>query len=90
MHEAKTHLSELLSEVAHSRNRIVIERRGKPVAALISIHDFSTLPSVPTGSLMDALRKMEKLPALDDEELDEMVRWIYAERRRGLPEVQSD
>ena len=33
--DAKTHLSQLLSEVEHTRQSIVIERRGKKIAALV-------------------------------------------------------
>jgi len=82
--EAKTHLSELLSRVATNNERIVIERRGKPVAALISILDLSTLPSIPSVSMTETLRELAKLPTVPDEELDAAVKFIYAERHRGL------
>ncbi len=34
--DAKKHLSELMSRVAYNKERFLIERRGKPMAALVS------------------------------------------------------
>lgn len=42
-HEAKTHLSEYLSRVRYGGERIVIERHGKPVAALVGMEDLARL-----------------------------------------------
>lgn len=41
--EAKSHFSELIAKSAHSRERFVITRRGKPVAALVSIADLQII-----------------------------------------------
>ena len=41
--EAKAHLSELVSEVAYRGERVVIERRGKPLAALVGLEDLGWL-----------------------------------------------
>ncbi len=38
--EVKSHLSEFLSRSAHGRERFVITRRHKPVAALVGIDDL--------------------------------------------------
>ncbi len=43
MHEAKTHLSEYLNRVAYRGERILVERHGKPVAALVSVEDLRRL-----------------------------------------------
>src|SRR5213593_3290034 len=40
---AKAHLAELVNGVAHGGERDVIERHGKPVAALVSMADFAQL-----------------------------------------------
>ena len=48
--EAKKHFSELLNRVAYGNERIIIAKRGKPLAMLIS-------PSAETGS--DHLGKLE-------------------------------
>lgn len=42
-HEAKTHLSEYLSRVHYRGERVVIERHGKPVAALVGMEDLERL-----------------------------------------------
>jgi prevent-host-death family protein len=42
-HEAKTHLSEYLNRVAYRGERIIVERHGKPVAALVSVRDLRRL-----------------------------------------------
>lgn len=44
-HEAKTHLSEYLNRVLYKGERIVIERHGKPVAALVGVEDLERLGS---------------------------------------------
>jgi len=36
----KSHLSELIARSAHGRERFIITRRNKPVAALVSIDDL--------------------------------------------------
>ncbi len=46
-YEAKTHLSEYLNRVRYGGERIVIERHGKPVAALVSTEDLARLESSP-------------------------------------------
>lgn len=38
--EAKAQLAELVLGVAYRGDRVVIERRGKPVAALVSVEDL--------------------------------------------------
>lgn len=38
--EAKSHLSELIAKSAHGRERFVITRRNRPVAALVSLDDL--------------------------------------------------
>ena len=35
--EAKTHLSELMARVGYGGERFVIERRGRPLAALVGV-----------------------------------------------------
>ncbi|MDP2935438.1 MAG: type II toxin-antitoxin system Phd/YefM family antitoxin [Dehalococcoidia bacterium] len=48
-HEAKTHLSEYLNRVAYSGERVVVERHGKPVAALVSVDDLVRLEAMDAG-----------------------------------------
>jgi prevent-host-death family protein len=41
--DAKSHFSELIARSAHSRERFIITRRDKPVAALVSLDDLKIL-----------------------------------------------
>ena len=43
VHEAKTRLSEYLNRAAYRGERILVERHGKPVAALVSVEDLRRL-----------------------------------------------
>ncbi len=44
--QAKAQFSALMAEVAHGGKRVVIERRGKPLAALVSVSDLELLEEV--------------------------------------------
>jgi prevent-host-death family protein len=44
--EARKSFSELLARVAFGGSRIIVERRGKPMAALISIEDLQRLETL--------------------------------------------
>lgn len=49
--EARNNLPELVNRASYRQERIVIERRGKPVAALVSLEDFNRLEALEdTGS----------------------------------------
>ncbi|MCS5657725.1 MAG: type II toxin-antitoxin system Phd/YefM family antitoxin [Dehalococcoidia bacterium] len=41
--DAKRNLSELMSRAAYNNERFLIQRRGKPMAALVSIEDLTRL-----------------------------------------------
>lgn len=41
--EAKQHLSDYLSRSAHSKCRVIVTRRGRPMAAIVSIQDLRDL-----------------------------------------------
>jgi prevent-host-death family protein len=56
-------LGEMLSRVEHGRERIVIERRGKPVAALIPIEDLELLGAL--EGQMDVERVREALAEME-------------------------
>lgn len=77
--EAKRRFSELLDRVRRGE-RFIIARRGRPEVALVPPED-ATLdrPERPLGFLSLA----GLLSEWDDVEVDEMVRDIYASRRRA-------
>ncbi len=80
--EAKAQLAELVLGVAYRGDRVVIERRGKPVAALVSVEDLERLEQVPAGGTRNPLAIIGLWKDWPKEELDALVADIYAERDR--------
>ena len=86
--EAKATFSALIEGVQHRSERYVIERHGKPAAALVSVQELERLgaaqppPWRPTGGwgLIGLLSDI-----MTDEEIDDMVDAIYADRERDIP-----
>ncbi|PKB67670.1 MAG: hypothetical protein BZY81_04080 [SAR202 cluster bacterium Io17-Chloro-G4] len=78
--DAKKHLSEIMSRVAYNNERFLIERRGKPMAALVSAEDLARLEresNKPKG-LMAAVGAWSEF-----DEIDEMVQHIYKKREEA-------
>ena len=78
--DAKKHLSEIMSRVAYNNERFLIERHGKPMAALVSAEDLARLerePKAPQG-LMAAGGAWAEF-----DEIDEMVEHIYQQREEA-------
>lgn len=78
--DAKKHLSELMSRVAYNKERFLIERHGKPMAALVSVEDLARLerePQAPQG-LLAAVGA-----CADFEEWDLMIENIYLQREQA-------
>ena len=53
--KAKSSLSEFAGRAAYTREHIIITKRGKPFAAIISIEDLELLEKVQAGSPEDGL-----------------------------------
>ena len=78
--DAKRNLSELTSRAAYNNERFLIQRRGKPTAALVSIEDLARLekePVAPKG-LLAAVAALAEF-----EELESMVEEIYRQREQA-------
>ncbi len=58
--EAKTHLSEYVNRVYYRGERIMIERHGKPVAALVSTEDLVRLETAPYSAEAGYREALEK------------------------------
>ena len=76
--DAKKRLSELMSRAAYRGERFLIQRRGRPMAALVSAEDLERLEQEPVAAkgLLAAVGAWG-----DYEELDEVVRDIYRQRQ---------
>jgi prevent-host-death family protein len=84
--EAKAHLSALMARAGYAGERYLIERRGKPLAALVSVEDLERLEAE-GGSPRSRHRGALALAGawgefLGDDEIDAMVEEIYAARER--------
>ena len=83
--EAKAQLSALMARVGYGGERFVIERRGRPLAALVGVEDLARLegergdaPSRPMG----ALALVGAWDEAEEHDLDAVLAEIYAERKR--------
>ena len=82
--EAKATFSALIEGVQHRSERYVIERHGKPAAALVSVEELERLEAGPIRTGGWGLIGMWR-GILTDDEIDEMVEAIYADRERDIP-----
>jgi len=74
--DAKRRFSELLGRTAYNNERFVIERHGKPVAAIVSPADLERLVNgTPPRGLLAAVGAMA-----DVEDFEEIMRDVVARR----------
>ncbi len=80
--EAKANLSTLMAEAAYEGKHILIERRGRPLAALVSVPDLERLEqgqplsSRPRG----VLALVGAWQVAGDREINKLIAEIYANR----------
>ena len=84
--DAKAHLSALMARAGYAGERYLIERRGKPLAALVGVEDLERLEaeggsprSRPRGALALVGAWGE---FVEDDEIDAMLGEIYSARER--------
>ena len=58
--EARANLSDALNKVAYTGERIVLERHGKPAAAIVSVEDLAVLEELENRSDLKAALKARK------------------------------
>lgn len=83
--EAKAQLSELMARVGYGGERFVIERRGRPLAALVGVEDLERLESEGGGVAsppLGAISLVGAWGAVEERDVDAMLQEIYAERER--------
>ncbi len=75
--DAKEQFTDLINRVAHSKDRIILTRRGKDVAAIIPIEDLNLiLASQDKHDLhdaIDALKEIRNLGAVSLEQLKDKM-----------------
>ncbi len=79
--EAKAKLSELLGQVAYGGERIVLQRRGKPVAALVPMKDLARATGEKQADWLDSIVGL----CADSPEVCDTLDEIVAERQQEIP-----
>jgi prevent-host-death family protein len=84
--EAKAKLSELIGTVAYGHDRVLIQRRGRPIAALVGLDDLRSLErsDVSRERPRGALALVGLWADLGDDVIDQMVDDIYAARESDM------
>ena len=82
--QAKAQLSALAAEVAYGGQHVIIERRGKPLIALVSVDDLERLEQVRATSVrpLGALALVGAWREVANEDLESVIQDIYAQREK--------
>jgi prevent-host-death family protein len=75
--EARARLSDLLNEVSVRGDRVVLERHGKRVAAMISAKDLDLLQALEDRYDLEEMRRVLA-------ESDERIPWKTVKKKLGL------
>ena len=84
--KAKAQLSMLITEVAYGGKRFIIERRGKALAALISVEELERLEQSQElpGQADWTLALVGAWSVLTNEEIDSLIEEVYSSREKDL------
>lgn len=84
--EIKARLSELINQVSLRSERLIVLRRGKPVAALVSIEDLHRLEALDTVAVDESTQTTHPVMRAyggwaDRDDLDDLLTELYANRQ---------
>jgi prevent-host-death family protein len=75
--DAKEEFSELVNRVSHNKERIILTRRGKEIAAIVPLEDFLSLEQMQNKNdleaAVDALQEARNRGTLSLEDLKEEI-----------------
>jgi len=71
--EARDHLGDLANRVALRRERIIVERRGKDLCALVPVEDVELLERLEDQLDLEAIRAAKDLPAKSWKEVKKVL-----------------
>jgi prevent-host-death family protein len=77
--EARTHLTDIVNEVAYGDKRIILTRQGKQLVAIIPLEDLRVLEALENKMDLEDAKK-----ALRDIEKHGTVSWEDTKRELGL------
>jgi len=77
--DAREDLAEVVNRVAYGHERVRLTRRGKPLAAVVSIEDVELLERLEDQADLDAMRE-----ALADPANAEPIPWEQVKTELGL------
>lgn len=81
--EARRNIADLIGRVHYRGARIVLERSGKPVAALISMADYTALAEM-LDDLEDIRDARKMLGELKRDELTDFRDYVKARKRKAV------
>jgi prevent-host-death family protein len=77
--EARTHLTDIVNEVAYGGERIILTRKGKQLVAIIPLEDLRALEAIENKIDLEDAKK-----ALRDVEKHGTISWEDTKRELGL------
>lgn len=91
-HEAKTHLADFLNRATYAGERIIVERHGKPIAALVSLNDLLRLEAGDIRPTLDTEEQTNEARFRSDMEAAGLMVWPSgpAAKRPGRTRVRVD
>jgi prevent-host-death family protein len=76
--QAKAHFTEVVNRAAQGKERIMLTRRGKPLAAVIPVEDLEVIEAIEDAVDRDEIRK-----ALKEIEVEGVIPWEEVKRSLG-------
>jgi len=84
--EARQQFAGVLNEVSREKTRIIVEKGGSPVAAIVPVHDLERLERIETKAEEALARMRAAFSHLSEEQIVEdvarVIEEVRAERRR--------
>lgn len=75
--DIRDRLADVINRVAYGGERVTLERRGKPVAVLVSVDDAELLERLEDAADLEAVRKARK-------QKGKVVPWNKVKKELGL------
>ena len=88
-HEARNRFADLIGQVHYGGQSVIIERSGKPMAALVSISVFERLTSERESHFEALERLLHKIPEYAEEEVEHDIAEAIAAVRAETQTVRT-